>query len=184
MDALFDEFQKRAKAVSAEVHRFARKDEALDFIASFLRDHAGNAPNAAVWAAGPFLTPTDRERLAARLPALTFNVTREAAAGAPVGITEVEWAIAATGTLAGDFEPVDCRLASTLPPIHIALARTGSIQPDMPAVLARIHPAHSAYISMITGPSRTADIERVLTIGVHGPKRLIIAFIDEIESHS
>ncbi len=53
----------------------------------------------------------------------------------------------------------------------------------MPSVLARIHPSQSGYISMITGPSRTADIERVLTIGVHGPSRLVIVFVDELGSN-
>ena len=46
--------------------------------------------------------------------------------------------------------------------------------------LADADPARMNYLSMITGPSRTADIERVLTIGVHGPVRLIIIFVDEL----
>jgi L-lactate dehydrogenase complex protein LldG len=50
----------------------------------------------------------------------------------------------------------------------------------MPDMLTRINPRESAYIAMITGPSRTADIERVLTIGVHGPERLVIVFCDEL----
>jgi L-lactate dehydrogenase complex protein LldG len=172
MDSLFETFRARAAAVSAEVHRFALKSQALDFIAGLL-------PPSAVWAAGPFLDKTERQRLLDATPGLTFEVTREAAAAAGVGVTEVEWAIAATGTLAGDFSPVERRLASTLPPVHVAVVSTGAIQPDMPAVLARIHPAQCGYISMITGPSRTADIERVLTIGVHGPKRLVVVCVDE-----
>jgi L-lactate dehydrogenase complex protein LldG len=174
MEELFEAFRARAQAVSAEVHRFARKSDALDFI-------AGKLSPSAVWAAGSFLDAGDRERLRAAAPGLRFEVTREAAAAAAVGVTEVEWAIAATGTLAGDFAPVERRLASTLPPVHIAVVATGAIQPDMAAVFARIHPSQCGYISMITGPSRTADIERVLTIGVHGPKRLLVVFVDEPE---
>jgi len=50
----------------------------------------------------------------------------------------------------------------------------------MAAAFATIDPRRSAYLSLITGPSRTADIERVLTIGVHGPARLVILCVDGI----
>ena len=74
---------------------------------------------------------------------------------------------------------VEKRLVSTLPNIHIAIVETGRLVPDMPAVFANIRPEQTNYISFITGPSRTADIERVLTIGVHGPEKLIIVFVDD-----
>ena len=51
----------------------------------------------------------------------------------------------------------------------------------MGGVLERLRPDQLNYISFITGPSRTADIERVLTIGVHGPERLIVVLVDEFE---
>ena len=66
------------------------------------------------------------------------------------------------------------------PTIHVAVVPTDAIQPDMASALARVHPSQTGYISMITGPSRTADIERVLTIGVHGPARLVVVFVDEL----
>ncbi len=50
-----------------------------------------------------------------------------------------------------------------------------------PRSSTRVDPRKSAYLSFITGPSRTADIERVLTIGVHGPERLIIVLVDDLE---
>jgi L-lactate dehydrogenase complex protein LldG len=73
------------------------------------------------------------------------------------------------------------RLVSTLPSIHIALIGTDRILADMGSVLEILRPEQLNYISFITGPSRTADIERVLTIGVHGPGRLIIVVVDEFQ---
>jgi L-lactate dehydrogenase complex protein LldG len=93
----------------------------------------------------------------------------------------VDWALANTGTLVQSADEVDKRLVSTLPPVHIAFVSTAALLPDLPAVFQQVDPRRSAYISLITGPSRTADIERVLTIGVHGPERLIIILVDELE---
>jgi len=121
----------------------------------------------------------DRNRLR-EVPGLRFDVTRELAADARVGISEMTWALADTGTLAQDSTAIEQRLVSSLPTIHVAIVPTTGILPDMPALLSRINPAECGYLAMITGPSRTADIERVLTIGVHGPERLIIIAVDDL----
>jgi L-lactate dehydrogenase complex protein LldG len=180
---LFATFQARAEAVSAEVHRFVTRLEALAFLLDFLRaESVADAPGSyAVWADGPFLTGLDRTDLARQVPGLRFDVTRETSAAAKIGIGQVDFAIADTGTLVADSTAVEERLVSTLPAIHIALLPAGEIYPDLAAAIALLNPRRSPYLSMITGPSRTADIERVLTIGVHGPKRLAIVCIDELE---
>jgi L-lactate dehydrogenase complex protein LldG len=182
MSTLFNTFKTRAEAASAEVFRFATKTEALDFILSFLSDEnvADVHQSRAVWANGSLLDGVDRRRLTEQVPGLTFEVTRDAAEASKIGVSQLEWAISDTGTLVTDAAPVERRLVSTLPVIHVAVVATDAIQPDMPAALERIHPNRCGYISMITGPSRTADIERVLTIGVHGPSRLVIVFVDEL----
>ena len=153
-----------------------RSTEAVGFILAFLREQESRA----VWVNGSLLDGVDCQHLAGQIPGLTFDVTRDAAEAAKIGISQLEWAISDTGTLVTDAGSVERRLASALPVIHVAVVATDSIQPDMATALARIHPDRCGYISMITGPSRTADIERVLTIGVHGPSRLVIVFVDEL----
>jgi len=179
---MFEQFKACAEAVSAEVHRFPTKSEALDFIIEFMKKEgvADNPQSYAVWADCRFLKGLDRKQLSERVPGLRFDVSRESAADAKIGITQMDWAIANTGTLAQDSTPVEQRLASSLSFIHIALVSSDRLLADMPSLLTKISPKKSGYISMITGPSRTADIERVLTIGVHGPQRLIIVFVNEL----
>jgi L-lactate dehydrogenase complex protein LldG len=183
MDSLFQSFKTRAEAVSAEVHRFAKHDDALGFVTGFLHGEgvSDTAPNYAAWADCPFLDGLDRQLLSRQVPGLRFEVTRELAAETKIGISQMDWAIADTGTLAQDATAVAKRLVSTLPIIHVALIATAALTPDLPSVLRKVDPRQSAYLSFITGPSRTADIERVLTIGVHGPERLVIVFVDELK---
>jgi len=183
MNSHFEAFKNRAEAVSAEVHRFTGKEEALTFILDFLKEAGvSDAPQCgAVWAAGTFLDESRKDSLSAKVPGLIFEVTKECSAASKVGISQVDWAIAGTGTLVQDATGVEKRLVSTLPPIHIALIGADRILEDMGGVLERLRPDQINYISFITGPSRTADIERVLTIGVHGPERLIVVVVDEFQ---
>jgi len=180
---MYEQFKVRAEGVGAEVHRLGTRGEALEFILSFLRKEgtADEPQSSVVWAVGPFLNGIDTVQLSKRIPGLGFEVSRQAAADSLIGISEVDWALADTGSLVADQTAVEQRLASTLPSIHVAIIGTDRILPDKTAVFSKINPKTSRYIAFITGPSRTADIERVLTIGVHGPKRLVILFVDEME---
>lgn len=178
---MFEQFKARATGVGAEVHRVATRRDAVDFILGFLKkEGVSELPGShAVWADGPFLRGVDRELLKG-VPGLSLEVTREYAAQAKVGISEMSFAVADTGSLVQDQTAVDQRLASSLTGIHVAVVPSRNIVSDKTALFSRISPKTSRYIAFITGPSRTADIERVLTIGVHGPERLIILFVDEL----
>ncbi len=182
---MFETFKAKALAAgNTEVQRFSTKTEALDFIEGYLRkENISNvAGSYAVWAESPMLKGVDTKALAARIPGLTFAVTRETAKNAKIGITQMEWGIANTGTLAQDATAADQRLASTLPWTHIMFLGAGNIVADLPSFLAKARPDKSNYLALITGPSKTADIERVLAIGVHGPERVVIVCVDELSS--
>lgn len=178
---MFETFRTKAQAVGAEVHRAPAGAAALDLVLAVLgREGVGSAPGErAVWCEGPILGPLlDRDALARRFPGLSFEVTRELAAESRVGITEFDWALAATGTLAQDATDPRKRMASMLPETHVALFPADRMLPDLDALLERIDPTQARYVACVTGPSRTADIERVLTIGVHGPRKLVIIAVD------
>jgi L-lactate dehydrogenase complex protein LldG len=92
-----------------------------------------------------------------------------------VGITTVQAAIAETGTLVLDSTQERHRLVSLVPPVHIAIVDASKIYETLGEVLAFIHKNEiSPAVTFITGPSRTADIELTLTVGVHGPQELYV----------
>jgi len=103
---------------------------------------------------------------------------RRQAPEASAGLTGADFAIAETGTLVLESTPEAIRLASTLPPKHFVLLDPEAIVDDaleaVPLLRRFQQQSQANYLAYITGPSRTADIERVLTIGVHGPKELHI----------
>ena len=101
------------------------------------------------------------------------------AAAAGIGITAVDYALADSGTLcllAGKDQP---RTASLLPPIHVAIVRPAQILRGLDDLFALL-PANqlSSAVTLITGPSRTADIELTLVVGVHGPQQLHVILAD------
>jgi L-lactate dehydrogenase complex protein LldG len=68
-------------------------------------------------------------------------------------------------------------LATLLPPIHIALVSSGQLTADLFTWTAARRGRLPANVVLISGPSKSADIERTLAVGVHGPKRLIVVLI-------
>jgi L-lactate dehydrogenase complex protein LldG len=180
---MYDTFKAKAEAAgNTAVHRVATKAAALDLIVDLLnkaeiKDAAGSW---AVWADSPILNGVDTRALEARVPGLKIGVTPELAKGAKIGITQMDYGIAKTGTLAQDSTKADQRMASSLPWIHLAILGTNSLVADMPALMTKMHPSKSNYIALITGPSKTADIERVLAIGVHGPEHVVIVCVDKL----
>jgi L-lactate dehydrogenase complex protein LldG len=95
------------------------------------------------------------------------------------GLTGVRAAVAGTGSLALASAPGQPLTASLLPEIHIACLQAEAIVPTLADLLRQPWVSQSANTVLISGPSRTADIEMTLTIGVHGPKQLIVVCIDE-----
>jgi L-lactate dehydrogenase complex protein LldG len=94
-----------------------------------------------------------------------------------LGVTEVDAALPETGTLVLRAGPDKPRLVSLLPRVHVALVRASALRADLSQAFADIK--NDSYGVCITGPSRTADIELTVTIGVHGPKSLYVWVIDQ-----
>lgn len=108
---------------------------------------------------------------------------RAACAAADVGITGAAYAVADTGTLVALAGPGRPRTTSVLPPVHVAVVRGDRMVANLRALLTRLRSAEWRHgrpsaMTFITGPSRTADIEQTLSIGVHGPGEVHVVMIE------
>ena len=106
---------------------------------------------------------------------------RQACAKADIGITSVEYALAETGTFVMLAGAQQARLISLLPPIHVAVFSRSRILANLNELLTVLpQPAQqSSSMVLITGPSRTADIEQILVRGVHGPGEIYAVIVEE-----
>jgi L-lactate dehydrogenase complex protein LldG len=97
------------------------------------------------------------------------------------GVTECDALIAQTSSVLLTSRSAGGRALSVLPPHHVVLARREQLVRDLPEAFALLKkkygPNYPSFISFITGPSRTGDIERILVLGAHGPKKLTIVCI-------
>ncbi len=94
-------------------------------------------------------------------------------------VVEADYAIGATGTLAMIATPERPGSLTLLPPVNVILVSAERILPDLAAALEAIGPAAitSHRLALITGPSRTADIEKRIVLGVHGPREIHVAAV-------
>lgn len=103
-------------------------------------------------------------------------------AGVDIALTTADYGIAETGSLVIDSSSEELRLATMISEIHVAVIPKSRIRAkaeDMYAELKGFMSKSPGYLAFVTGPSRTADIERVLALGVHGPLELHILILED-----
>jgi L-lactate dehydrogenase complex protein LldG len=101
--------------------------------------------------------------------------------GIDIGFSIVDYGIAETGTLVLSSDSEELRLATMLSEIHVAVLKKSDIRESATGMAEELNALTcrpSSYTAFITGASRTADIERVLALGVHGPLELHILILE------
>jgi L-lactate dehydrogenase complex protein LldG len=167
-------FARRLEDLAAKYYRAPSQTDAREYVASLLAGRPAVASNA------PFL---DECGITA-LPGVRSGFTdrealRAACAEAPAGITSADYALADTGTLVMFSSREEPRLVSLLPPLHVAVVPRGRILTGLDELftLAPKPADQTSSMVLITGPSRTADIEQILVRGVHGPGELHVVVV-------
>lgn len=197
---LLDQFTQKAQLVSAEVSPVASFAEAVAYAVDLC--HKKEACQLLISGCEAPLSPPaadlcdikqQKVMAAPGLPAAQFEALeaacqekgihliadglRDHLAGIDIGFTVVDYGIAETGTLVLDSSSESVRLATMISEIHVALlplSRLRATAHDLEAELEALMAGTANYTAFITGASRTADIERVLALGVHGPLELHI----------
>lgn len=175
---LIDRFEFELIGVGAHFHRAGGVQEVCDYAKSLT---AGQSVKSAIsWNASKF----GGRELAQTLEGAGVEVTQDnrgigredfinKSIKADLCISGVDYALADTGTLILCAGEGKARSASLLAPIHIAILKPNQIIPGLNALFSLLSGAElSSAVTFITGPSRTADIEMTLVVGVHGPQQL------------
>ena len=100
-------------------------------------------------------------------------------------VTSTVAGIADTGTLVLRPGPGEPRTLSLVPAVHVAVLAASRLHASLPAAMRALYPGDGApdlptNLLLVTGPSKTADIQQVLAYGAHGPKELVIVLVDDL----
>ena len=171
IELLLDEIGK----LGGYTRRIARRDEMKSALAELVKAEA--IKKATTWETAELaeLGVADSLRgLGVEL--VSPQADRRQLAECDLGVTSVDAALPETGTLLLRSAPERPRLVSLLPRVHLALVRPSALRADLSQAFGDVK--NDGYFVFVTGPSRTADIELTVTIGVHGPKALYVWAIE------
>lgn len=178
--ANLENFMETARRVGAEVIQMGSLNE----VASYVQE---NASGMTLVPATPLATKNDLAKLLSDAGVEVFEGSfRDAGYEPAAGVTFSNFAMADTGTVVLESTDEAIRLATTLPEKHFVVVDPATILDDNLAAvgpMTELNTGHEPrFIAYLTGPSRTADIERVLTIGCHGPRELHILVVEGISA--
>jgi L-lactate dehydrogenase complex protein LldG len=118
------------------------------------------------------------EQFAANAAAIGFHVHRgEAPAIEGAGVSKALYGLADTGSVVFAASPEEPRARSLLPDVHVTLLEEDRILPGLEDLFAALGSELPSALAIVTGPSRSADIEQKLAVGVHGPREVHVVLL-------
>jgi L-lactate dehydrogenase complex protein LldG len=170
-DDLVGTFERMAAEVDAIVHRVAAHRVA-DTVVAIAREHEART---VVRTAEP---EANTAATALEQDGLTVDAyTPELGAAADLGLTGAVAGVAATGSIVLDASVAGSRAAGLLPPVHICVVPEERIVATPADVLHPLSGGLPSSLVLVGGPSRTGDVEQILTLGVHGPRHVHVVLV-------
>ncbi|MBQ1510564.1 MAG: LUD domain-containing protein [Selenomonadaceae bacterium] len=170
------EFEENAKAAAAEIYRLPDMVAAKAKLEELLQELEVNKTVAVGGDEYPALAKlfSDLKAEGKEIYTDKFEIAEEVPT-ADLGISTAEFCIGETGSLCVDNYSYEARVTSMMPITNLVFVNANYTTKDVDTAFQVISKVFDkGYMGFVTGPSRTADIERVLSLGVHGPNRLII----------
>jgi len=177
INGLAEQFRKELDIVSGEFLSAATEKEATQFVRTIF-DEAKHTSFASTSSALPSRIAAQLEKDFTHLNSQPTKDRKTTLATAAIGIVDVAYAIADTGTLVVSFQNLESTLPHFLPDVIIALVYKEQLIANQFELFEKIDPQAAKNMVLVTGPSRTADIEKILILGAHGPRRLVVIMID------
>jgi L-lactate utilization protein LutC len=169
-----ERFTRALEALSGKVYQAASAADARRSVEALIAGKRAVASNS------PFLAECGITGLPGVETGYTDELAlRETCQAAEAGITSADYALADTGSQVLLSSPREARMISLLPLVHVAVVPRGRMLTGLDELFA-VLPDPSALSSsmvIITGPSRTADIEQILVRGVHGPREVHVVLV-------
>ncbi len=187
---LFDALTLSSQAAGWKVNRCDSYDEASDYIASLAFERnlnhivVSDQESTGRLKLGKANLPPESEITVVKPDDQDPSFNRQRAIGADIGVTGVDYAIAETGTCVVSASNEVGRLVSLAPPMYIAVVGKGQVLPSLDELFTLqrkdfVDGNANSYTSLISGPSRSADIEYTLVTGVHGPGEVHLLLVEE-----
>jgi L-lactate dehydrogenase complex protein LldG len=113
---------------------------------------------------------------------LIAGATAREAEPAEAGVSRAHLAIAETGSVVVSGNALQPRLATMIVPLHVVVVDEPKVVASLDEAGAEIEELMTSgtrYVSLVTGPSRTADVEKTLAVGVHGPREVTVVLVEE-----
>jgi L-lactate dehydrogenase complex protein LldG len=178
-EAMVQQFEAELKTVSGELVRCDSMDAARAKLAAMMQE---NGWNCVASHDRPLCREATKSLDASKVAWASPDWTPPSVAEFPLGLIEADYLMADTGTAMVCCNRPEERLTCYLPPACIVVATLDRLREHLPAAWKEIaprvaEPDRRGEFVFITGPSRTADIEKILILGVHGPKRLIVLLV-------